>query len=284
MADWTANSNFGGMGRREPVVRAAREAAPRAEGPRAERFGPFHPEDAQPPRAASAALAEYNAAQDGPLAKARVAVWAAGGLVSLALVAGVGIWGYKLVWREVMGLPVVVAEEGPMRVLPADPEGEVVPQQGLAVNAIPAAGIAAPPSDVLMLAPQTPGLAEEDLEVAQTTAEADEVMPAEIVAPDAAAPVATAALAPVAVTADALAPAPAPAAAPVPAVAAVAALTTQLVASDHPMTTDEVLAFADRITGQAALLAPLAPAEATPAAAPAPAPEAAPLVAAEGGA
>jgi hypothetical protein len=137
MADWTANSNFGAFGRREPVVRASREAAPRAEGPRAERFGPFQPEEVAPPRAASAALAEYNAAQDGPLAKARIAVWAGGGIVSLALIAGIGVWGYKLVLREVMGLPVVIAEEGPMRLLPADPEGEVVPQQGLAVNAIP---------------------------------------------------------------------------------------------------------------------------------------------------
>ena len=137
MADWTANSNFGAYGRREPVVRVAREQAPRAEGPRAERFGPFMPEESvEPVRPASAALAEYNAAQDGPLAKARVAVWAAGGIVSLALVAGVGVWGYKLVLREVMGLPVVVAMDGPMRVRPADPEGEVVPQQGLAVDLV----------------------------------------------------------------------------------------------------------------------------------------------------
>ena len=65
-----------------------------------------------------------------------------------------------------------------MRVLPADPGGEIVPQQGLEVNAIPAAGTAAAPSDVLVLAPQTPGLAEEDMDVVvQTMAEADEVVP-----------------------------------------------------------------------------------------------------------
>jgi hypothetical protein len=59
-----------------------------------------------------------------------------------------------------MGLPVVAAEEGPMRVRPADPEGEVVPQQGLAVNAIPAAGTAAPPCpSPIVTAKQTAAIA-----------------------------------------------------------------------------------------------------------------------------
>jgi hypothetical protein len=243
MADWTANSDFGALGaRREPVVRATREAAaPRADGPRAERLAASRPLE-EAPRGASAALAEYNAAQDGPLAKARLAVWVGGGAVSLALIAGIGVWGYKLVLREVMGLPVVVAEEGPMRVLPADPGGETVPQQGLAVNAIPAAGTAAPPSDVLMLAPQTPGLAEEDMEVVQTMAEAGEVMPA----------------APATVATDALAPAEAaPAAAPV----------AGILPTDRPMTAEEILAFADQIAAQAAPLAAPTSAVAAPAAA-----------------
>jgi hypothetical protein len=98
-------------------------------------------------------------------------------VLSLVLMGGIGVWGYKLVMREVLGLPVVQAEDGPMRVVPSDPGGQVVPQQGLAVNAIPAAGVAAAPSDVLVLAPQTPGLSEEDMEVVQTMAEADEVVP-----------------------------------------------------------------------------------------------------------
>ncbi|HVG49702.1 MAG TPA: SPOR domain-containing protein [Rubellimicrobium sp.] len=300
MADWTANSNFGAFGRREPVVRAVREhEPPRTEVPRAERFAAQRPEEIEVPRSASAALADYNAAQDSPLAKARLAVWVGGGVVSLALIAVTGVWGYKLVLREVMGLPVVVAEPGPMRLAPADPEGEVVPQQGLAVNAIPAAGTAAPPSDVLMLAPQTTGLAEEDLEVVQTTAEADEVMPVASAAAEAPA----AAPAPAAVVTGALPPAgaaPAEVAAAVvpttPTEAAPVRLTSALLPSDRPMTTDEVLAFADQIAGQSAPLADLAapvqaavaaieavaaPVEsAAPAeAAPAETPEAAPVVA-----
>jgi len=290
MADWTANSDFGAMGRREPVVRAARDfAPPRTEAPRAERFAAPRPEEIEIPRSASAALAEYNAAQDGPLAKARLAVWVGGGVVSLALIAVTGVWGYKLVLREVMGLPVVVAESGPMRVAPADPEGEVVPQQGLAVNAIPAAGTAAPPSDVLMLAPQTTGLAEEDLVVVQTTAEADEIMPA--AALTAKAP--TDPLAPAAVATDALPPVDAAPvavlAAPVesavmtaaPTEAAPVRLTSALLPTDRPMTTDEVLAFADQIAGQSASLADVvAPVQAAAAAieaVAAPTPAAAPV-------
>jgi hypothetical protein len=73
-----------------------------------------------------------------------------------------------------------------MRVLPADPEGEIVPSQGLAVNAIPAVGTVASTSDILILAPQTPDLAEEDMEVVQTMAEAGEVVPATVIDPSSA--------------------------------------------------------------------------------------------------
>lgn len=166
---------------------------------------------------AAAALAQFNAAQRGPIAKARLAVWAVGGVASLALLAGIGAWGYKVVLREMFGPPVVVAEAGPMRMAPADPGGAVAPNQGLAVNAIPAAGNAAPPSDVLLLAPPGPGLAPEDMEVAQTMAEAGEVEP---------------------VMADPLA---------VTGVTQTAALRPAGPSADRPMTAEEVIAFADRI-------------------------------------
>lgn len=105
----------------------------------------------------------------------------AGAAMSLALIVGVGVWGYKLVMRDVNGIPVVRAMEGPMRVAPDDPGGEVAAHTGLAVNAIAAVGEAAPPEDLLMLAPATADLAPEDIEievveVAAQPAEAAEVI------------------------------------------------------------------------------------------------------------
>jgi hypothetical protein len=230
------------------VLRGPRGAESRSEALRAERLAATRSFDDEVPRAApgAAALAQYNAALEGPLAKARFAVWAGGGVLSLALMAGIGIWGYKLVMREVLGLPVVQAADGPMRVEPADPGGQVVPQQGLAVNAIPAAGVASPPSDVLVLAPQTPGLADEDMEVVQTMAEADEVIP-----------VATA----VSVDPLALVEEPAPGAeAPSVATAALPESTPQVVALAAPklvLAPPDVEAEADRLSMGATPLAPL---------------------------
>ena len=70
---------------------------------------------------------------------------AAGAVVSLALIAGIGVWGYKLVMRDVTGIPVVKALEGPMRVMPDNPGGEIAPNACLSVNAVAAEGEAAPP-------------------------------------------------------------------------------------------------------------------------------------------
>ncbi len=84
-------------------------------------------------------------------------------LVSLALLAGVGVWGTKLVLRDVSGVPVVRAAEGPMRVAPEEPGGQAAAHQGLAVNAVAASGTAAPPAEELLLAPTPVALAEEDL-------------------------------------------------------------------------------------------------------------------------
>ncbi|MEI4233071.1 SPOR domain-containing protein [Roseovarius sp. D22-M7] len=76
-----------------------------------------------------------------------------GAVLSLALIAGIGIWGYKLVIRDVSGVPVVRAIEGPMREQPADPGGRSAAHQGLTVNAIAEKGAAANPADRLILAP-----------------------------------------------------------------------------------------------------------------------------------
>ena len=78
----------------------------------------------------------------------------AGAATSVALVLGLAVWGYKLAVRDVSGIPVVLALQGPMRVAPATPGGTVADNQGLAVNAIAAEGNAAAPADRLVLAPQ----------------------------------------------------------------------------------------------------------------------------------
>ena len=88
-----------------------------------------------------------------------------GAAASLALVAGVGVWGYQLIMRDVSGVPVVRAAEGPMRVQPENPGGTPADHQGLAVNAVAAVGTAAPPADRLILAPRPVSLTDEDTPV-----------------------------------------------------------------------------------------------------------------------
>ena len=149
-----------------------------------------------------------------------------GAAVSLALCVGVAVWGYRLFVRDVTGIPVVQAMQGPMRESPANPGGQIALHTGLAVNAVAALGEAAPPEDTLMLAPATADLAPEDMEV-QSLAEADEVLVGDPEAPAAAAPV-TGGTVPVAAL------------------------------SETPMTPAEVLALADLIAAGAEPLAPLA--------------------------
>lgn len=93
----------------------------------------------------------------------------AGAVVSLALIAGIGVWGYKLMVRDVSGIPVVRAAAGEMRVRPDDPGGQVARHQGLAVNAVAAEGVAAGPVDQVMLAPRDTDLAQEDQPISATT-------------------------------------------------------------------------------------------------------------------
>ncbi|WP_299625993.1 SPOR domain-containing protein [uncultured Tateyamaria sp.] len=90
----------------------------------------------------------------------------AGAVVSLALIAGVSVWGYKLVMRDVSGIPVVRAAGGEMRVRPEEPGGQLARNTGLSVNEVAAAGEAAAPADRLVLAPRPVDLAEEDVPMA----------------------------------------------------------------------------------------------------------------------
>ena len=99
----------------------------------------------------------------------------AGALVSLGLIIGIGIWGYKLLVRDVSGIPVVRAASGEMRVRPEEPGGELARHQGLSVNAVAAEGSAAKPADRLILAPKPIDLEAEDhiIRTALTEAEDD---------------------------------------------------------------------------------------------------------------
>lgn len=171
-----------------------------------------------------------DAAQAMPLTrKAGVFANYAGGLVSLGLMVGVGVWGYQLIMRDVTGIPVVRAMEGDMRVAPENPGGEVALHTGLSVNAVAAEGEAAAPEDTLMLAPATAGLAAEDLEV-QPHAEADEVVPLDDATPDTA-------------------------------VAAVVTDGEALAAPTQPLSADDILALADQIASGATPLSDLAAGE-----------------------
>ncbi|MDJ0629227.1 MAG: SPOR domain-containing protein [Rhodobacter sp.] len=97
-----------------------------------------------------------------------------GALMSMALVAGLAVWGYQLAMRDVTGVPVVRALEGPMRIAPEDPGGERAAHQGLAVNSVAAEGAAERPADRLILAPKPLDLTDEDLPQPRLTAEVPE--------------------------------------------------------------------------------------------------------------
>lgn len=77
----------------------------------------------------------------------------AGAATSIALVLGLGFWGYRLAVRDVSGVPIVAALDGPSRIQPEDPGGELATHMGLAVNSVQADGQAEATADRLVLAP-----------------------------------------------------------------------------------------------------------------------------------
>ncbi|MBY6138019.1 SPOR domain-containing protein [Leisingera daeponensis] len=130
--------------------------------------------------------AAYAAAPAGLRARFSKTLSILGAVASIALVAGVGYWGYKLVMRDVSGVPVVRAAEGPMREQPENPGGSQADHQGLAVNAVAASGSAAAPADRLTLAPSAIELTEDDKPLPELAAEAAEAaaLPAAPAEPD----------------------------------------------------------------------------------------------------
>ncbi len=97
-----------------------------------------------------------------------------GSIVSIGLIIGLGYWGYKLLVRDVSGVPVIRAAEGPMRVQPENPGGEQAANQGLSVNDVAAIGSAAETPDQLILAPAPLDLSEEDAPDARASLQAEE--------------------------------------------------------------------------------------------------------------
>ncbi|AZL60922.1 SPOR domain-containing protein [Tabrizicola piscis] len=86
----------------------------------------------------------------------------AGAVASVGLVVGLGFWGYRLAVRDVTGVPVVQALDGPMRIAPDNPGGEIASHQGLSVNDVAESGVAAAVPETLILAPRPVELAPED--------------------------------------------------------------------------------------------------------------------------
>ena len=89
-------------------------------------------------------------------------VQVAGAAVSGALILGVIIWGYRLAVRDVSGVPVIRALEGPARMAPSDPGGDLAAHVGLAVNEVAGSGLAAPGPSRVVLAPPPTGLSPDD--------------------------------------------------------------------------------------------------------------------------
>lgn len=85
-----------------------------------------------------------------------------GAACSVCLVIGLAVWGYKLAVRDVSGIPVVRALEGPLRVAPENPGGDIAMHQGLSVNAVAAVGTALPLPERVVLAPKEATLSEDD--------------------------------------------------------------------------------------------------------------------------
>lgn len=89
----------------------------------------------------------------------------AGAFLSILLIAGLATWGWKLWVRDVTGVPVVRALEGPMRVAPEEPGGLASNYQGLTVNRIAEEQVEVAPAEQVVLAPQ-PTILDEDEDLA----------------------------------------------------------------------------------------------------------------------
>lgn len=118
----------------------------------------------------------------------------AGAATSIALILGVVVWGYRLAVRDVSGVPVIRALEGPARIAPEDPGGDLARHVGLSVNEVAGTGLAAPAPERVVLAPDPERLTDDDGPMSALRPLPDVTRPARAAAPEepvpAAAPVA----------------------------------------------------------------------------------------------
>lgn len=110
--------------------------------------------------------AAYSTAPAGDDGQTPAAVNWIGALCSLALVLGLGVWGYQTIQRDVSGVPVIQALPGPMRIQPENPGGSQASHQGLAVNSVQAEGRTGDMPDQIVLAPRALDLSAEGIAAA----------------------------------------------------------------------------------------------------------------------
>ena len=91
----------------------------------------------------------------------RVAQWG-GALISVALIIGMAFWAYRIVVRDVTGIPIVRASDNPLRIQPENPGGREADHQGFAVNDVVSDGTASPSAQTLILAPEPQELSLDD--------------------------------------------------------------------------------------------------------------------------
>lgn len=85
-----------------------------------------------------------------------------GALVSVGLIIILAVWGFKLVVRDVSGVPVIRAVQGEARTAPENPGGELSDRMGLAVNGV-AAGVTPGETDRVAIAPKATELEDQDM-------------------------------------------------------------------------------------------------------------------------
>ena len=98
--------------------------------------------------------------------------------MSVALIIGIAVWGYKLLMRDVTGIPVVRAAAGDMRVRPENPGGQLADNQGLSVNAVASEGTASQFAEQVILAPKPLDLEDEDQPIAVAMVASEPQVPA----------------------------------------------------------------------------------------------------------
>ncbi|MCA1334181.1 SPOR domain-containing protein [Pseudooceanicola marinus] len=114
---------------------------------------------------------EYPDAPGQPASFGGLVTWV-GGALSLALIAGVGLWGYKMVMRDVSGVPVVRAMSGESRRVPDSAGGQEAEFQGLSVNHVAATQGAEGSAGTVRLAPAPMGLGDDAVTEAELEARA----------------------------------------------------------------------------------------------------------------